>query len=390
MKIALPCEIVEGETRTALTPAVIPALVHAGHEVIFETGTGARAFIADDAYLHAGAHLAHDVASLYAGADMVVKVQPPQEHPRFHVSEAELVPEGATYIGMLAPFTRPDIAATFARRHVTAYALEFIPRLARAQSMDALSSMATVAGYKAVLLATEHLGKMLPLMMTAAGTIAPANVLVLGAGVAGLQAIATARRLGARVLAFDARPAVRDQVHSLGASFVEMALAEGAETAGGYAAEQSADFLARELATIGAQLPAMDVVITTAQVFGKRAPILLTAEMVGLLRPGAVVVDLAAEQGGNCALTRPEETVVAQGVTVLGPLNVPALLPMDASALYAHNVASLLRYLFPQGQQPPSTTDEIVAAACVTRGGEIVNEQVKQVIAVQQNVEVPA
>lgn len=390
MKIVLPRETVGGETRTALTPSLIPVLLRDGHEVVFQAGAGTRAFIADDAYLATGARCAQDVRALYQGADVIVKVQPPVEHPDAQSGEAELIPDGATYIGMLSPFTRHDIVEAFVRRHVTSYAIELIPRIARAQSMDALSSMATVAGYKAVLLAIEHLGKMLPLMMTAAGTIAPANVLVLGAGVAGLQAIATARRLGARVLAFDARPAVRDQVHSLGATFIEMELEQGAETAGGYATEQSADFLAREMATIGAQLPEVHVVITTAQVFGKRAPVLLTAAMVGRMRAGSVLVDLAAEQGGNCELTRPGETVVINGVTILGPLNVPALLSVDASELYAHNVVNLLRYLYPPGQPSPDRTDEIVAAACVTHGGEVVNELVKQVRADAKNVEVHA
>jgi proton-translocating NAD(P)+ transhydrogenase subunit alpha len=388
MKIAVPREVADGETRTALTPSVIPALLRAGHQVIFESGAGTRAFVSDDAYMCAGAQPAADLFALYKDAEVVVKVQPPQEqHPRTNSSEAALIGEGATYIGMLSPFTRPDVAEIFAQRRVTSYAMELIPRIARAQSMDALSSMATIAGYKSVLLAAEHLGKMMPLMMTAAGTVAPANVLVLGAGVAGLQAIATARRLGARVLAFDARPVVRDQVRSLGATFIEMELAEGTETAGGYAKEQSADFLAREMATVSAHLPEMNVVITTAQVFGKRAPTLLTASMVGLMRAGSVVVDLAAEQGGNCELTRPGETVTAQDVTILGPLNVPAMMPIDASEMYAHNVASLLRYLFPQDQPPPDSTDEIVAAACVTHGGEIVNELVKQVVGDQSKVE---
>jgi NAD(P) transhydrogenase subunit alpha len=252
--------------------------------------------------------------------------------------------------------------------------MDFVPRLTRAQSMDALSSMSTIAGYKAVLLATEHLGKMFPLMMTAAGTITPATVLVLGAGVAGLQAIATAKRLGARVEAFDARPAVREQIQSLGATFIEMELPQDAETAGGYAKEQSAEFLQREQEVIGAQFPRVDVVISTAQVFGKRAPLLITTEMVTSLRPGSVIVDLAAEQGGNCELTRTGQTTEYAGVTIIGATNVPAMLPVDASLLYAHNVVNLFRYLYPASGPQPDSADELARGACVTRGGEIVHE----------------
>ena len=313
--------------------------------------------------------LVESAAALYEQADIIFKVQPPQIHPFTHQPEAEMLREGSTYIGLLAPLAHLETMETFARRKITAYAMEFIPRITRAQSMDAFSSMSTVAGYKAVLLATEHLGKMFPLLMTAAGTITPATVLVLGAGVAGLQAIATAKRLGARVEAFDARPAVREQIHSLGATFVEMELPEDAETAGGYAKEQSAEFLKREQDVIGSRLPKVDVVISTAQVFGKRAPLLISAEMVELLRPGSVIVDLAAEQGGNCELTQPGQTIQHAGVTVIGALNVPAMLPIDASQLYGRNVVNLFRYLYPASGPQPDDTDELVKGACVTRGG---------------------
>jgi NAD(P) transhydrogenase subunit alpha len=239
--------------------------------------------------------------------------------------------------------------------------------------MDALSSMSTVAGYKAVLLATEHLGKMFPLLMTAAGTITPATVLVLGAGVAGLQAIATAKRLGARVEAFDARPAVREQIQSLGATFIEMELPPDAETAGGYAREQSTEFLRREQEVIRARFPRVDVVISTAQVFGKRAPLLITSEMVKALRPGSVIVDLSAEQGGNCELTQVGQTIDYEGVTIVGTTNVPALLPVDASQLYARNIVNLFRYLYPTTEAQPDSSDELVKGACVTRNGAIVH-----------------
>ena len=274
MRIGIPKEVQAGETRVALIPSLIPLLIKDQHEVLVEAGAGVRACFSDTQYLQAGASLIENAPALYEQVDMILKVQPPQMHPATHLPEAEMAREGSAYIGFLSPLTHLDVMETFARRKITAFAMDFIPRLTRAQSMDALSSMSTVAGYKAVLLATEHLGKMFPLLMTAAGTITPATVLVLGAGVAGLQAIATAKRLGARVEAFDARPAVREQIQSLGATFIEMELPQDAETAGGYAKEQSAEFLKREQEVICARFPRVDVVISTAQVFGKRAPLL--------------------------------------------------------------------------------------------------------------------
>jgi NAD(P) transhydrogenase subunit alpha len=259
--------------------------------------------------------------------------------------------------------------------------MEFIPRITRAQSMDALSSQATVAGYKAVLVAAERIGKMFPMLMTAAGTVAPATVLILGAGVAGLQAIATAKRLGARVEAFDPRPAVREQVKSLGALFVEMELPKDAETVGGYARELSPEFIQKEMEAIGARLPKVDVVISTAQVFGKKAPLLVTAAMVGLMRPGAVLIDLAAEQGGNCELSRAGETVMHHGVAIVGAVNLPASVPADASALYARNCFNLFHHLYPKPDAQPDPADEIVKGACLTRGGEVVNEVVRKLVA---------
>lgn len=377
MKIGIPKEIQTGETRVALTPNLIALLKREQHEVLVEMGAGSHAFFPDARYIQAGATLVESAHAVYKQADVIFKVQPPQLHPQLQQHEAELLRQGAVYIGFLAPFTHLDVVEMFARRSITAYAMELIPRLTRAQSMDALSAMATVAGYKAVLLATEHLGKMFPLLMTASGTVTPANVLVLGAGVAGLQAIATAKRLGARVEAFDARPAVREQIHSLGATFVEMELSQDAETAGGYAKEQSAEFLQREQAVISAHLPKVDVVISTAQVFGKRAPLLITTEMVQLLRPGSVIVDLAAEQGGNCALTQAGKTIEYNGVSILGPLNLPATLPADASQLYAHTIVNLFRYLYPATGTPPDSTDELVKGACVTRNGQVVNEMLQ-------------
>lgn len=380
MNIGIPKEVQSGETRVALIPSLVPLLKKDQHEVLVEAGAGVRARFSDAEYLQAGAALVESASALYEQADILFKVQPPQIHPVTHLPEAEMLREGSAYIGFLAPLTHRDVMETFARRKTTAFAMEFIPRLTRAQSMDALSAMSTVAGYKAVLLATEHLGKMFPLLMTAAGMITPATVLVLGAGVAGLQAIATAKRLGARVEAFDARPAVREQIHSLGATFIEMELPENAETAGGYAREQSTAFLQREQEVIGARLPRVDVVISTAQVFGKRAPLLITAEMVQHLRPGSVIVDLAAEQGGNCELTQAGRTIEHAGVTIIGATNVPATLPIDASQLYAHTVVNLFRYLYPATGPHPDSADELVKGACVTRSGEVVHELLRPLL----------
>jgi NAD(P) transhydrogenase subunit alpha len=374
MHIGVPRETSAGETRVALVPDAIRALRRDGHEIHVEAGAGVASFVSDTAYVEAGATIVADARVLYQQADAILKVQPPTLHPSTHQAEAEMVREGTIYFGFLEPWARGDVMQSFAHRRITAYAMELVPRVARAQSMDAMTSMATLAGYKAVLLATEHLAKMFPLLMTAAGTIPPANVLVLGAGVAGLQAIATARRLGARVEAFDPRPAVQEQARSLGATFLDMPLPEDVETAGGYAREQSAVFLRQEQETIGRRLPVMEVVICTAQVFGKRAPVLITADMLALLKPGAVVVDLAAEQGGNCEATRQNEVVEVHGVTVIGAVNLPATLPVDASQLYAHNVVALFQYLYPAAGAPPGNADEIERAVCVTRDGEVVNE----------------
>lgn len=380
MKIGIPREVQAGETRVALIPGLITLLRKDQHEVLVEAGAGAGSSFSDMQYMQAGASLVESPQALYNQVDMIFKVQPPLMHPTIQLSEADLVREGAAYIGFLFPFTHLDVMQTFVRRNITAYAMDFVPRITRAQGMDALTSMSTVAGYKAVLLATEHLGKMFPLLMTAAGTITPATVLVLGAGVAGLQAIATAKRLGARVEAFDARPAVREQIQSLGATFIEMELSQDVETAGGYAREQSAEFLRREQEVICARFPKVDVVISTAQVFGKRAPLLITTEMVKSLRQGSVIVDLAAEQGGNCELTQAGQTILYEGVTIVGATNAPALLPITASQLYARDVVNLFRYLYPATGTQPDSSDALVKGTCVTRNGQIVHELLQPLV----------
>lgn len=371
MKIGIPKETQPGETRVALIPSNISALTRDKHEVLVETGAGVSAAYPDDQFTAAGAKMMSNAKALYEQADVVFKVRPstPQE--------AGMLKEGASYLGFLAPLANAETLNVFCKRRVTSFSMEYIPRITRAQSMDALSSMATVAGYKAVLLATERLGKMFPLMMTAAGTVPPATVLILGAGVAGLQAIATAKRLGAKVEAFDPRPAVKEQVKSLGATFIEMEMPKDAETAGGYAKELSPEFIKKEWEAISARLPSVHVVITTAQVFGKKAPILITADMVKLLRHGAVIVDLAAEQGGNCELTVAGKTVEQHGVSIIGAVNLPAAIPTDASLMYSKNIVNLFKLLYPKADSAPDFNDEVIKGSCITRNGEIVNESIR-------------
>jgi NAD(P) transhydrogenase subunit alpha len=380
MKVGIPKEVMDGESRVAIIPALIPALIKNQHQVFVESGAGAKALLTDAHYQEAGAAIVKGAAELYAAVDAVLKVQPPQKHPKTGEHEADMLRAGTALIGFLAPSTNAEAIHKLAKRRVTAFAMEYIPRITRAQSMDALSSMATVAGYKAVLLAAYHLGKMFPLMMTAAGTLPPAQVLVLGVGVAGLQAIATAKRLGAKVEAFDQRAAVKDQVKSLGAAFVEMELPKDGETAGGYAKELSPEFIKKEMDVISARLPKSDIVICTAQIFGKRAPILITEDMVKRLRPGSVIIDLPAEHGGNCELTEAGKTIVRHGVTIIGTVNLAATMPVDASQMYSRNIVNLFRHIFAKPNAAPDFNDEIIKGACITRNGEIVNEAVRKAL----------
>jgi NAD(P) transhydrogenase subunit alpha len=373
VKIGIPKEIAAGETRVALIPANVKDFLKLNHEVLVEQEAGLKASFADEEYRRAGAVIVQDTKKLYGDSDVILKVQPPRLHPGLNRHEAELIKREGTFIGFLSLFQERDYLETFKANHITSFAMEFVPRITRAQGMDALSSMATIAGYKAVLMAADLLPRLFPMMMTAAGTIPPATVMVLGAGVAGLQAIATARRLGAKVEAFDPRPAVKEQVQSLGAQFIEMAQAVDAETGGGYAREQSQDFLIREQETIGARLPKTDVVITTAQIFGKASPILITAEMVKRLKPGSVIIDIAAEQGGNCELTEAGKEIKKHGVTIVGAVNLPAALPVHASQMYAKNVTNLFRHLFGGEGGQPDFDDEIVKGTCITHRGELVN-----------------
>ena len=377
MIVAVPREIVPGEKRVALVPDGVKQLVAKGVEVAVETGAGEGAGIPDDAFLKVGARIENDAVKLLAGADVVVKVEPP-EALAGGGHEVDRLPEGGTLIACLRPLDLPELATRLAGRNLTSFALELVPRISRAQSMDVLSSMATLAGYHAVLLAASRLPRIFPMLVTAAGTLSPARVLVVGAGVAGLQAIATARRLGAVVEAYDTRPAVKEQVQSLGARFVELPIEVAeAEDKGGYAKAQSEEFLAKQRELLGARVRAADAVITTAAVPGARAPLLIPAEVVAGMKPGSVIVDLAAATGGNCALTKADETVVSQGVTILGPTNLPAAVALDASRVYARNLANLLLHLVKDGKLALDLEDEITKGALLTHDGQITNPAVR-------------
>jgi len=372
VKIAVPKESAPGERRVALTPDAAGALVKIGLEILIEAGAGAGAFHADAAYEQAGARIVPDAAALYRGADVVLKVQKPS------FDEVDQMREGTVLISFLNALGSPDLVRRLAARRVTSFGMEGVPRISRAQKMDALSSQANISGYKAGLIAGESLAKFFPMMMTAAGTVFAAKVLVMGAGVAGLQAIATARRLGAQVWGYDVRAAVKEQVESLGAKFLEFDLGVAdAEDKGGYAKALSADASRRQQELLAERMKDFDVVITTALVPGRPAPRLITKETVAGMRPGSVIVDLAAEAGGNCELTEPDTVVIRHGVTIHGPTNLPATMPVHASQLYARNVSELLRELVKDGALALDFDDEVVKAACVTHGGEVVSEAVK-------------
>ena len=356
VRIGVPHELEPGERRVALVPDIVARLRRAGLDIAVEHGAGASAGFPDDAFAQAGAELVDDVY----GADGIVKVRKPSD------AELKRLRDGQLLVGFLEPLSDRERIERLSALGVVAFAMESIPRITRAQPMDALSSQSTVSGYKAVLLAADRLPRFLPMLITAAGTVAPAKVLVLGAGVAGLQAIATARRLGAVVTGFDVRPVVREQVESLGATFLDLGIV-GEETAGGYARELSDEEQRRQQEELAARVPDFDVVITTALVPGRPAPKLIPASAVSAMRPGSVIVDLAAETGGNCELTEPGSEVERDGVTIVGLTNLPATMPFHASQLYARNVSELLQHLAPEGELRLDWEDEITAGACVTR-----------------------
>ena len=380
MKIAIPKERRPHEKRVAATPATVKAYVGMGFEVVVEKGAGAGAEIRDADYKEAGATIAKDAAATLKGADIVLKVQRPLTAAEGGPDELAGIKKGAVLVGLLAPTADPDLVTAYAKRGITAFAMEFMPRISRAQSMDALSSQANLAGYKAVVDAASLFGRAFPMMMTAAGTVAPAKAIVLGAGVAGLQAIATAKRLGAVVTGYDVRPAVKEQVESLGATFLEVdeaAVAE-AETAGGYAKEMGEEYKKKQAAALAEALPKQDIVICTAQIPGRPAPLLVTKDVVKAMRPGSVIVDLAVESGGNCAESELAKVVTRGGVIIVGHANYPSRVAVDASMLYAKN---LLNFLTPQidkenGALRLDWEDEVITGTALTRDGKVVHPAV--------------
>jgi NAD(P) transhydrogenase subunit alpha len=369
--VAVPKEIEAGERRVALVPESVRALVSEGLEIAIQSGAGEGAGFSDYDFADAGASMEPDAAALLSRAELVVKVQPPSD------GEVDALSSGTALIGFLKPLDRPDLAQRLAGRGITAFAMELMPRITRAQSMDALSAMSTIAGYRAVLLAAAALPKIFPMLVTAAGTISPARVLVIGAGVAGLQAIATARRLGAVVESYDTRPAVKEQVESIGARFVELDLDTGdAEDAGGYARAQDEAFYVRQRELLGKHVAKADVVITTALVPGQRAPLLIDQAAVNAMRPGSVIVDLAAEQGGNTAGCEPDRTVENDGVSIIGASNLARDIPANASQMYAKNVTTFLKHLTQEGALVVDLDDEITRGSLLTCDGKITNERV--------------
>lgn len=383
MIVAVTRETFPGENRVALIPASVPALAKAGWEVWVETSAGESAGFLDDQYAERGAKLVSQREGLFA-ADVILQVRSAGANPEAGRSDLERLRQGQVVIGTCDPLGNPQSIAELADCGVTLLALEMLPRITRAQGMDVLSSMATVAGYRAVLLAAERLPRMFPMLMTAAGTITPAKVFVMGVGVAGLQAIATARRLGAVVSANDVRPAVKEQVESLGAKFVQLELdTADAEDKGGYAKEMSEEFLERQREMIGRVVAESDVVVTTAAIPGKKAPTLVTAAMVSGMSPGSVVVDLAAERGGNCELTVPGKTTVAGGVSILGPTNLPSEVPYHASQMYAKNITTFLFHLMGDDGVKIDPQDEITRETLVAHGGKVVHPRICELLGIE-------
>ena len=374
MIVAVLKEKYPNEKRVALIPRDVSTLVKAGADVVVESGAGSQAFHEDEEFASQGARIESDRQRLLSEADVLLVVRGPGSDPDFAATDLDVLRAGTALVGFLEPLAAPEIMQSLAERRLAVFSMELMPRITRAQSMDALSSMATIAGYKAVLLAAQHSPRMFPLMMTAAGTLTPARLLVLGAGVAGLQAIATARRMGAVVEAYDVRPAVKEQVESLGARFVELKLDAGdAETSGGYAAAQSEEFYRRQRDLLAEHLSESDVVITTAAVPGKQAPMLISEEMFTRLRPRSVIVDLAAEKGGNCALTEAGKRVVRNGVTVIGPTNLPSEVSVHASQMYSKHVSAFLGEILKDGSLHLDLGDEIVRGTLVAHDGRLVH-----------------
>ena len=381
MKIAVPRETAEGETRVALTPQIAGQLVTDGIEVLVEAGAGEASSNTDEAYREAGARIVPDAGSVYGEADLVLRVGRPSDE------ELGMLRKGSVLIGTLGVLAKPEIAQKLAERGVSAISMDAIPRITRAQSMDTLSSQATVGGYKAVIIAADRLPKFFPLLTTAAGTIRPARGIVMGAGVAGLMAIGTARRLGAVVEATDVRPAVKEQVQSLGGTFLEVEMTDEekakAETAGGYATEMSDDYKRRQAELIAERVKEADFIITTALIPGRPAPRLVTEEMVKSMKPGSVIVDMAAEMGGNCELTEPGKEVVKHGVRIIGITNLPATMPASATQMYAKNIQTLVKHLVKDGELKLDLADEITRGATITHEGKVVHEATAKALGIE-------
>ncbi len=372
MKVVVAKEIKNNERRVSLVPTNVSKLVNASIEVFVEKGAGEGAFFSDADYEKVGATIVSDAESLWKKGDIILKVGTLEKRVQMH--EVDMISEGSVVIGFLNPFGNPQLLKQLAERRITAFSMEMIPRTTRAQSMDAISSQASVSGYKASLLAANKLGQLFPMMTTAAGTMIPAKVLVIGAGVAGLQAIATARRLGAVVEGFDIRPSSKEEVESLGATFIEIKFEEKTQDAEGYAKEVSEDAKRREHEILLQHLKQSDVVITTALVPGKKAPLLITEDMVKDMKKGSIIVDIAAEQGGNCALTQAGKEVIHNGVTIIGADNLPSTIPVHASQMYSKNIFSLLQHITKDGKLNLDFDDDIINKSCVTHDGAIRNE----------------
>ena len=381
MHVVIPKEISAGEKRVAATPETVKRLVKNGFQVSVQSGAGEGSYISDSAYEEAGATVAVDPAGMYFAANVVLKVQPPIRNEALDKHEADLLPKNSLLITFLQPHRNLGLIEKLRERSISCLAMELIPRITRAQKMDALSSQSNIAGYKSVLMAADRLGKFFPLLMTAAGNIRPAKVVVMGAGVAGLQATATAHRLGAVVWVSDIRPAVKEQVESLGANFIEIETDESLEDTSGYAKEVSKEFLEKQQALVRKHIVQADVIITTALVPGKPAPVLITADMVEEMKTGSVIVDLAVEQGGNCELSEPGEIVEKHGVTLIGELNVPSLLPVHASQLYARNVLALLMEAIKDDEIYIDLDNEIIKGCLLTHGGEVLHGPTKELLA---------
>ena len=375
MKITVPKESKPFERRVALTPSVVKALVKAGFVCIIESGAGEGSYFSDETYEQAGATIAFGTAQALREADVIVKVNAPT------AEEVQFMKRGSVLISYLYAYTIPTVIDALNEKGIASFAMDAVPRISRAQKMDALSSQANLAGYKAVLLGANALGKIFPLMMTAAGTITPSRVLVFGAGVAGLQAIATAKRLGAVVEATDVRPETKEQVESLGGRFLEVEGAEGVKVEGGYAREVSAEYLQKQQELIKNRIKEADIAITTALVIGKKAPVLITEEMVRSMKPGSVIVDMAVESGGNCALSVFGKTIIAHGITIIGEPNLPSLLPVNASELYAKNISTLLLHLATSAGFKWEIEEEITKGSLITYQGELVNAFTKEILA---------